>query len=273
MAKSDNNLQAVFRDTANAIREKKSSSNEISPRDFADEISTIETGITPTGSISITENANNIDVTQYASANVNVPGYPEPSGTKDITSNGNNINVKDYAAVNVNVPNPSTGTYYITENGVYNVKNYASASVSVSGGASASSNIPAWVPEITGTTYGLEITFDGVEARHDANGDIYFCQAENPSYVVDIVSMCNDGFQLPFAFNPDDQYTSIESIGDLVVNVTQNDAGPGGRASESALREYFGDYTYNSMFGVYHTLRNMYGQSMGDVMLSVMESC
>ena len=42
MAKSDNNLTAVFTDTANAIRSKTGGSSQISPRDFADEIATIE---------------------------------------------------------------------------------------------------------------------------------------------------------------------------------------------------------------------------------------
>ena len=42
MARSDNNLTAVFTDTANAIRSKTGGSSQISPRDFADEIATIE---------------------------------------------------------------------------------------------------------------------------------------------------------------------------------------------------------------------------------------
>ena len=38
MARSQDNLNAVFQDTANAIRAKKGSTNEIRPRDFADEV-------------------------------------------------------------------------------------------------------------------------------------------------------------------------------------------------------------------------------------------
>ena len=45
MAKSEKNLNAVFQDTANAIRNKKSSSNKITPRDFADEINSIPISI------------------------------------------------------------------------------------------------------------------------------------------------------------------------------------------------------------------------------------
>lgn len=59
-------------------------------------------GITPTGSLSITEN-DTYDVTQYASAVVNVP-------------------------------NPSTGIKSITENGTYDVAAFAEADVNVSGG-------------------------------------------------------------------------------------------------------------------------------------------
>ena len=44
MARSDNNLSAVFTDTANAIRSKTGGSNQICPRDFADEITNIPTG-------------------------------------------------------------------------------------------------------------------------------------------------------------------------------------------------------------------------------------
>lgn len=72
MARSNNNLNAVLQDTANAIKAKKGSESPICPRDFADEVASIPTGITPTGTLNITEN-NVYDVTNYASANVNVP--------------------------------------------------------------------------------------------------------------------------------------------------------------------------------------------------------
>ena len=34
-----------------------------------------------------------------------IVAYPEPTGTKSITQNGNGIDVKDYASVDVNVSN------------------------------------------------------------------------------------------------------------------------------------------------------------------------
>ena len=44
MARSENNLTAVFTDTANAIREKTGDSALIIPRDFADAIANISGG-------------------------------------------------------------------------------------------------------------------------------------------------------------------------------------------------------------------------------------
>ena len=101
MARSANNLNAVLQDTANAIKAKKSSSTKICPRDFADEIAGISTGITPTGTINITSN-NTYDVTNYASANVNVGSNIKPvcnnfssSDIADLNSHKNNYIYQD----------------------------------------------------------------------------------------------------------------------------------------------------------------------------------
>lgn len=64
--------------------------------------SQLETGITPTGTIEITENGMH-DVAEYAEAEVNVPASTVVSGTKNITTNGTH-DVTRYASANVNVP-------------------------------------------------------------------------------------------------------------------------------------------------------------------------
>lgn len=52
-----------------------------------------------------------------------------PTGTKTITENGEDIDVTAYASANVNVPNPSTGKLEITGTAEVDVTAYASAQV------------------------------------------------------------------------------------------------------------------------------------------------
>jgi hypothetical protein len=93
---------------------------------------------TPSGAISITANAENIDVKQYATANVNVPN--PSTGTLNITAN-DDYDVTEYAGVSVNVPNPSTGTLNITVNDDYDVTEYAGVSVNVPNPSTGTLNI------------------------------------------------------------------------------------------------------------------------------------
>lgn len=62
-------------------------------------------GITPTGKISITQNGTNIDVAQYAKADVAVP---QPTGKITITENGEDIDIAQYATADVAVPAPAS---------------------------------------------------------------------------------------------------------------------------------------------------------------------
>ena len=68
-------------------------------REYDEKIREIETGITPSGTIDISENGE-YDVTKYSVADINVP---QPSGKINITQNGTDIDVARYAKANVNV--------------------------------------------------------------------------------------------------------------------------------------------------------------------------
>ena len=92
--------------------------------------------VEPTGKITITQNGTDIDVAQYATADVNVPASAVVSGTKSITENGSGIDVTNYATADVAVPASAvvSGTKSITANGSgIDVTNYAAVNVNVAG--------------------------------------------------------------------------------------------------------------------------------------------
>ncbi len=74
-------------------------------------------------------------VTDEVGADLISDGYAEeytlitPTGTKTITENAENIDVAQYAKATVNVPNPSTGKLEITGTAEVDVTSYASAQV------------------------------------------------------------------------------------------------------------------------------------------------
>lgn len=129
-------IKKNFKDIADSIRAKTGKNGTMTPEEMPGEI---EVGLAkkPEGSLSITENGTSIDVSEKATVDVNVPGYPEPTGTKNITTNGTH-DVKDFASADVNVPIPPDyvkpyGTRYITENGTgINVTTYQYVDVSIS---------------------------------------------------------------------------------------------------------------------------------------------
>lgn len=147
---------------ANAIRTKGgTSSSLVYPAGFVSAIGDIPTGITPTGTKSITTNGTH-DVTNYASASVAVPASAVDSGTKSITTNGTH-DVVGYASASVNVPSssPTLISKSITANGTYNASadsadGYSSVTVNV---PSSGGIITTEVANATGTT--LQITCGG----------------------------------------------------------------------------------------------------------------
>lgn len=72
-----------------------------SPQDYGELIKMIQTGITPTGTLEITENGE-YDVTNFALAIINVPTTSESEGSIEITSNGTH-NVEGLKEVIVNI--------------------------------------------------------------------------------------------------------------------------------------------------------------------------
>ena len=95
----------------------------------------------------------------YSPVKVSVPTGVFPSGTSQITSNGI-YDVSNYASASVNVPIPSgyiqpTGTSSITENGIYNISSFASVDVNVAGGGGDGDEIIAGIigRSISGSLY------------------------------------------------------------------------------------------------------------------------
>lgn len=120
MATLSNNIARAIRDfddIETAIEDMGVEVPKGTPTSSYDQkIKEIEQGITPTGTINITENGNDIDVTQYATADVNVPQGVFPEGTLEISENGT-YNITNYANVDIDVPSD------ITVNEQYTVEN------------------------------------------------------------------------------------------------------------------------------------------------------
>lgn len=128
---SENITQAIedFDSIQQSIIEKGVEVPEGTPtKEYSEKILEIETGITPSGTVELTQNEDGVDIAQYATANVRVP---QPGGKILIEQNGDDIDVSSYALADVHVEQPG-GKITITENGTdIDVSSYALADVEV----------------------------------------------------------------------------------------------------------------------------------------------
>lgn len=144
-------------DIADAIRAKKGTQDTYKPSQMADAISSISGGITPTGTIQITQNGT-VDVSQYASANVNVP--TEASDWLDITPDWSNMIADNKTAYSYDASTDELRVYS-TSNGTY-----------------LSARLP-FVPE-SGVKYRLEWT---ATKNGSANSSVGFRNTSNWQWV------------------------------------------------------------------------------------------
>ena len=112
------NLSAI----GSAIRAKNGSSTAYKPSEMAAAIAAIPTGTAPTGTINITQNGTT-DVTQYASAAVNVPNSYVAADEGKVVSNGELVA-------------QTARSSEITANGTYDTTENNSVTVNVGGGGS-----------------------------------------------------------------------------------------------------------------------------------------
>lgn len=126
---------------------------------------------------------------EMADAILDIEGYPEPTGTKSITANGTDIDVKDFATANVNVPNSysqsdegkvvSNGALVaqtsenITDNGTYDTTLKNEVVVNVSGGGGGEPFIASAANDIvdthvnTNSVYGIRLEFEPITVAVD----------------------------------------------------------------------------------------------------------
>lgn len=170
---------------ADSIRAKNGTQTTYKPSEMAAAIDALPSGgITPTGTIEITQNGT-VDVTQYASAEVDVPQSSTPTGTKQIsiTQNGTiTEDVTNYASaeITVNVSGGGTGIMTLIGQSTIALSEYTDTAneETIDTGINISNTDYAWIfgvitcdSEIsTSSEWGMT-TFNG--SRYTSNGSYY----------------------------------------------------------------------------------------------------
>ena len=126
------NFQAGVDDVYDACVAKGSTPGSYSLSDVVQGIMDIPSGITPSGTISITSNGTGIDVSSYATADVAVPNTNTATYTASSSSSALDMGAtNNYRYVNTSALTKVSGSISITSNGSKNVAAYSTASVSV----------------------------------------------------------------------------------------------------------------------------------------------
>ena len=143
---------------AEAIRAKNGASTTYRPGDMAAAIQAIPTGgITPTGTVNIAQNGTH-DVTQYASANVQVSNTYEATDEGKVVSNGALV---------------AQTSRNITENGTYDTTENDEVIVSVSGGGGGSSDAIVNMDFTKASGTMSNVTFNSSGATFPASGNAF----------------------------------------------------------------------------------------------------